>query len=171
MTWELQRLLPEHIKGLILCRNCKKKKLSEIPPAIYQLIKIIIIRIQQKPKQTHTWQSSAGDTPGLGCCQSVGRSFWSCGAGGWWDTGGPKRWAGTCCSREAGCYCWFHCDSHCPCRPQRCLGLRLQSRAWQETLKWWTVLPTQSKERCLMVFMNCKRKTRGPGTGNTAAQC
>lgn len=32
------------------------------------------------------------------------------------------------CSMEGGCCYWFHFDSHCPCRPQRCQGLHLQSQ-------------------------------------------
>lgn len=32
------------------------------------------------------------------------------------------------CSREGGCCYWFHCDSRCLCRPQRCQGLHLQSQ-------------------------------------------
>lgn len=30
------------------------------------------------------------------------------------------------CSREGECCYWFHCDSRCLCRPQRCQGLHLQ---------------------------------------------
>lgn len=113
--------------------------------------------------QAHTWQSSAGDTPCLGCCQSVGRRrFWSCGAGGWWDTGGQKHWAGMCCSREAGYYYWFHCDSRCPCRPQHCLGLHLQGCAWQETQRKWAVLSTQNKGRCLIVFYKTQKRNKRP---------
>lgn len=112
------------------------------------LFQLFIDSLKQHPpplmtlKRAHTWQFSGADTQGRGCCRSEGkRSFWNCGAGGWLHTGEQRHWAGMCCSKEGGCYYWFHCDSRCPCHPQHCLGLHLQRDTWRggEKNTFWRV--------------------------------
>ncbi len=65
-----------------------------------------------------TWHPSGDHSPGRSCW-SEGRA--DCGAGGSWDTGGPRRWVEMCCSTAVGCCYWSHCGNHCLDHPSRCL--------------------------------------------------
>ena len=39
-------------------------------------------------------------------------------------TGAQKRWAGQLYGKEAGCYCWSHCDNHYLGHPRHCQDLQ-----------------------------------------------
>lgn len=80
---------------------------------------------------TPTWGPAALDNQGHNFAQSHCKSPGNCPEAAAaaaiaqaLGTGAQKRWAGQLYGKEAGCYCWSHCDNHYLGHPRHCQDLQ-----------------------------------------------